>query len=131
MAETVYLELGHQSRPEENDTDRRILVGTVETLRDSSTPEDAVSRLALRHFAMPQLTVGTNGVDSEQVLPSAQELCRISKGLCVCFGVYASVLCDIHWAADLDHYQYFRRRRRLSGDDQRRQLRVFSSPLDR
>ena len=61
--ETASLELGHESRREESDTNRRILMGTVEIWQDSSTSEDAVSRLAQRHITRPQLTIRTNDMN--------------------------------------------------------------------
>ena len=55
------LELGHGDTPRDRYQDQRLFVGIQETLQSSATSEDAVSRLACRHLAMPRLTVGSDG----------------------------------------------------------------------
>ena len=96
MVETASLELGHKSRPDERDTNRRILEGIGETLQGSSTSEDAVSRLAPKQLPMPRLTVGTNGVKLDRYCQALKFLQKVLKGFCVYAGVYATVLCDMH-----------------------------------
>ena len=55
------LELGHRDITGDRYQDQRLLFGIQETLQNSATSEDAVSRLARRHLAMPRLTVGLDG----------------------------------------------------------------------
>ena len=44
----------------EGNQERRILAGMAATLQESASAEDALSRLARRHLAMPRLKIGVN-----------------------------------------------------------------------
>ena len=67
------LELVAAIRPKK-DHDSRILTGTLETIQNTTTIEDAVSRLARRHLAMPRLSVGNPAMDSQVRLPGVPSL---------------------------------------------------------
>ena len=62
------LELVAATRPE-RDHESRILTGTLTTIQNATTTEDAVSRLARRHLAMPRISVGNPAMDSQVRFP--------------------------------------------------------------
>lgn len=114
VVETASLELVHEPRPKEREIHRRVLEGIVEILQDSSISEDALSRLAPRHLAMPQVTVGANGMNLNRYCRALKIFAEDPKGFYVHVGVYATVLCDMHCAYLAFH------RRRLCSDEQSR-----------
>ena len=56
VSDRAALELSSTIHPY-GETEDRILTGALATIQDSTTAEDAVSRLARRHLAMPKLTL--------------------------------------------------------------------------
>ncbi len=61
--EVAAFELNATSHSEGNQ-ERRILAGMAATLQESASAEDALSRLARRHLAMPRLKIGVNLLSS-------------------------------------------------------------------
>ena len=82
FAETneIPLPLSHRDVSGHQYQDQRLCSGIQETLRSSATSEDAVSRLARSHLAMPRLTVGLGGTRQNRLLQLIQNLKEDPRG---------------------------------------------------